>query len=493
MLPVKRLSTLLLSLLLISGTGEAVIPAPQSIRHQITDSPPPEQDGGYVLRLTHDEAGQPRWQVSSTSESGYFYAEQTRRQLEAEYGENLPQTLEIVDYPKLSWRGLHVDVSRHFFTVSELKAFMDRMAALKLNRLHLHLTDGPGWRLQINSYPNLTRIGAWRRENRNPAWYWPDTRIGSDFEEVYGGYFTQQDMRELIDYGRERFITIVPEIDIPGHSYAALCAYPELAQEDFDKLGNGLRGCDTIDVDKPSTEHFFKTVFDEIITLLPKGTPIHIGGDEVPEYLISTEKQRLWSQNLVEYLAEKGRKAITWDESAINGVTGQTVMLWRADMLDTVLALGLPVILTPNSHCYFDFPQRDSELEPLAMGNKAITLRDVFDMKLPDNSLVVGLQANLWTEYIRGYDHLLYMAFPRAAALAERAWGSPRRPFADFRQNLDCHPDFVPPPFTREDQLHLFGTQKTLTPAEMLRHEEAQEKAREKALEGAREKEAESI
>lgn len=481
MMPVKRLFTLLALPLLLPSVCQALIPAPQSIRHNISNSLPPEQEGGYILRLTRDAEGKACWQISARNEAGYFYAEQTKRQLEAEYGENLPQTLEIVDYPKLSWRGLHVDVSRHFFTVSELKAFMDRMAALKLNRLHLHLTDGPGWRLQIKSYPNLTRIGAWRRENRNPAWYWPDTRIGSDFDEVYGGYFTRQDMRELINYGRERFITIVPEIDIPGHSYAALCAYPELAAPGFEKHGNGLKGCDTLDVDKPFTEQFYKTVFDEIDTLFPEGTPVHIGGDEVPAHLIPVEKQRHWSQKFVDYLAEKGRKAVTWDEAAINGVTGQIVMLWRSDMLNKVLELGHPVILTPNSHCYFDFPRSNSEQEPLAMGDKAISLRDVFSLQVPDNSLVIGLQANLWSEYIRGYDHLVYMAFPRAAALAERAWGSPERPFDDFRRNLDRHPDFVSPPYTREDQRRIFRTQKTLTPEDMLRHEEAQRKAEQSA------------
>lgn len=472
----KKILCLLLCLVAV-GTVRAVIPAPQHIDTRISDALPPAREGGYILRLTRDVDGKPQWHITANDASGRFYAEQTRRQLEAEYGEALPQTLEVVDYPKLSWRGLHVDVSRHFFTVDQLKAFMDRMAALKLNHLHLHLTDGPGWRLQIKAYPRLTDYAAWRRERRDPAWEWTTTRLGRDHDEVYGGYFTRRDLQELIAYGRERFITIVPEIDIPGHSYAAICAYPELAQPGFEMHGNGLRGCDAVDVNNPVSRRFFRTVFDELDEMLPEGTPIHIGGDEVPPHLIAAEDQRKWSQDFVDYLSSAEREAITWDEAAINGVKGQTVMLWRADKLDEVLLLGHRIILTPNTHCYFDFSQSRSEQEPLAMGNHVITVRDVFELTVPESEQVIGLQGNLWSEYIRGYDHLIYMAFPRGAALAERAWGSPSRSYEAFERDLKCHGEFVPPPYTRDDQRELFLREKSVTPGDMLRREQEQHAA----------------
>lgn len=453
-------------LLLAAGVASAVIPAPQVVRLSHTSERPRGVEGAYVLRLGRAADGEPLWSVEAQDEAGRFYAEVTRRQLIREYGEGLPEVLEVVDFPRLPWRGLHLDVSRHWFSVEEVKVLLDRMSALKLNRLHLHLTDGPGWRFEVRAYPRLTEVGAWRRDAQSSGWDWASTRMGKDFPVVYGGYYTQADLRELVAYARQRHIVIVPEVDVPGHSYAALFCYPELlAPPGFDPYGRALHGGDALDVRRPEVWRFVCAVMEELMEVFPEGTPIHVGGDEVQG--ISRVEQRVWMQQLVDFLRARGREVIAWDEAAMNGVRGQTVMLWHADQLDDVGRYGLPVILTPTSHCYFDFRQSASETEPLAMGSRVIALRDVFGFEVPDDPLVVGLQGNLWTEYIRGLDHLLYMAFPRAAALAERAWGSPVRAFEAFEADLVRHPEFVAPRFTRAQQRVVAETVRSIQPEEM--------------------------
>lgn len=456
----------LLGVLAAGWLAEGVIPAPQRVSECVTDVVPRDVEGAYVLRLRRSGDGEPVWSVQARNEAGRFYAEQTRLQLLREYGDDLPEVLEVEDFPRLPWRGLHLDVSRHWFTVAEVKALMDRMAALKLNRLHLHLTDGPGWRMEVKAFPRLTSVGAWRQNVTVPEWDWRRMVVGRGDGVLYGGFFTQQDLRELVAYGRERHIVIVPEVDFPGHSYAAMLAYPELlAYEGFNFDKSCAVGGDALDIDNPETLAFACAVFDEVLQVFPGGTPVHVGGDEVQVF--SREKQRVWMQRLVDYLRSRGREVIAWDETAMNGVRGQTVMVWHADQLGSLERYEQPVILTPTSHCYFDFRQSESESEPLAMGRRVIRLRDVFDFEVPAFDHVVGLQGNLWTEYIRGFDHLLYMAFPRAAALAERAWGSPRRPFEVFVADLQVHPQFVAEPFTREQQRRVAESDRTLQPEEM--------------------------
>lgn len=313
-----------------------------------------------------------------------------------------------------AWRGLHVDVSRHFFEPAVLQQLMDRMAELKYNRLHLHLTDGPGWRLEIKRYPRLTSVGAWRKRLPAGPWDWRKHEIGNHFIECYGGYYTQDDMRQLIAYGVERGIMLVPEIDLPGHAYATLVAYPELAIEPPPgcKLGR-----DILAVQRPEVRRFVRGVLDEIMELFPQGTPIHLGGDEVDERLLSSEQQRDFMQEMVDYVQSRGHPAITWDEAACNGVRRQWVMLWRAEKYEHVMSLGQPVILSPNSHCYFDYPQSAAEAAP---GEHVITTETVRSFRIPDSPKVLGVQANLWTEHIRTPERLFYMAFPRAEVLAEK-------------------------------------------------------------------------
>lgn len=311
------------------------------------------------------------------------------------------------------WRGLHVDVSRHYFEPAVLKQLMDRMETKGFNRLHLHLTDGPGWRLEIKRYPRLTAVGAWRKLLPSGPWNWKNHEIGNHFDECYGGYYTQETMRELIAYGAKRGIMLVPEIDMPGHAYASLVAYPELALEPPPacKLGR-----DVWDVEKEHVRRFAKDVLDEVMALFPQGTPIHLGGDEVEPHLLSFEQQRVFMQEMVDYVQSKGYPAITWDEAACNGVRGQWVMLWRAEQMDKVLALGMPVILCPNSHFYFDYPQCEEDAAP---GDHVITADTVRSFRMPSGANVLGVQGNVWTEHIRTPERLFYMAFPRAKVMAD--------------------------------------------------------------------------
>lgn len=321
---------------------------------------------------------------------------------------------------KLQWRGLHVDVSRHYFGPEVLMQLMDRMQALQFNRLHLHLTDGPGWRLEIKSYPRLTEVGAWRKRLPQGEWNWKDHEIGSHFPNPYGGYYTQEQMKELIAYGRARGIMLVPEVDLPGHAYATLVAYPELALEPPPgcKLGR-----DVLDVSKPEVRTFVKTVLDELMSIFPQGTPIHLGGDEVDTALLSTEQQREFMQEMVDYVTARGYPAITWDEAACNGVRGQWVMLWRGEQLEHVLALQMPTILCPNSHFYFDYPQCAQDARE--SWEHVITCDTVRSFRLPHAPYILGVQGNLWSEHIFTPAQLFHMAFPRAAVMAETFWLPP--------------------------------------------------------------------
>ena len=392
--------------------AHAIVPEPRRLAEM------PAVSGAYELL--------PDGEVRTHDASGAYYAQQTLEQMG-----HVPAT-PLIDAPRYPWRGLHVDVSRHFFTVADLRHLMDAMARLKLNRLHLHLTDGPGWRIEIKRYPRLTSEGAWRKKLGPGNWEWRDFDIGSQYPELYGGYYTQQEMRELVAYAAERHIVIVPEIDVPGHAYAALVAYPELS---LLPPGVPIKECqvgrDVLAANQPRTVAFVKAVLDEIMALFPAGNPIHLGGDEVDVKLLSMETQRAFMQDLVDYVKQHGYQPITWDEAACNGVSGQWVMLWRPDAAEKLFAAGHPVILCPCSHFYFDYPQCRADW-PHPGGGHIISTEMVFRYSVPQHPQVVGLQANLWSEHIATPQRLWYMAFPRALALAERAWGSSPRPYELF-------------------------------------------------------------
>ncbi len=398
---------------LLASGAQALIPAPRGTS---------EGQEGYVLSRENG-----RWQVEATTEAGRFYAAQTQQALEREG--RMEEGLRVEDSPRYAWRGLHLDVSRHWFPPAELRRFIDRMAEFKLNRLHLHLTDGPGWRFEVKAYPRLTEQGAWRRDKTAEPWNWRATELGRGHDRDYGGFYTQQELRELVAYAAERHVMLVPEVDFPGHSYAALFCYPELALPGFEPQGNGLCGRDVLNVRSPLVIRFVETVLDELMEIFPPATPIHLGGDEVPTELLSAEEQRAFMQHCVDYLRAHGRQSITWDEAAEMGVRGQIVMLWRPQKLAAMLESGLPLILCPNRPFYFDYPRFAGDTP--TTGEPVNALTDVFAYRAPEGN-ILGLQGNLWTEHIRTPEELCSKAYPRAAALAERAWGSPPRPFAEF-------------------------------------------------------------
>ncbi len=418
----------------------------------------------YSLR-TFRENGKSRIVLAASAPEGFFYAWQTLAALleqgKTASGYSLPG-IALEDTPRFSWRGMHLDVSRHFFPVREVEKMLDVMALFKLNILHLHLTDGPGWRLEIKKYPELTRVGAWRVDKRDREWNWQETEFLRDGESrpSYGGFYTQRDFARLIEYAKKRNIKIIPEIDMPGHSFAALYAYGNLACKGNNVPIDGLKGKDVLCVGNPDTRQFVRDVLDELCALLPEGTPVHIGGDEVSkeawlncplcrekmerEHLrTGDDLQSSFLREVMSYISGKGREVIAWDEAFGEGIReGHTVMSWRGDEWGKKAAeAGLPVVMTPSSHLYFDYYQENPGTEPKAIGG-FIPLEKVFRYNPLEGlapeaaSRIRGIQSNLWTEYIQNLAHLEYMAWPRGAALAERAWNPVETDFPAFRKRL---------------------------------------------------------
>jgi len=354
---------------------------------------------------------------------------------------------------------MHLDVCRHFFTVEEVKTYLDIMALHKLNRFHWHLTEDQGWRIEIKQFPRLTEIGSQRKE----------TVIGKNTGEYdgtpHGGYYTQEGIREVVDYARDRHITVVPEIEMPGHSLAALAAYPELGCTGGPYEVATTWGVfeDVYCAGNQKTMAFLKQVLDEVITLFPSKY-IHIGGDECPktrwencsrcqkrmrlEGLADEHELQSWFiQEIEHYLNEKGRQIIGWDEIMEGGLAeNAAVMSWRGESGGIKAAKSKHyVVMSPNGTCYFDHYQHpDTENEPFAIGGLT-TLEDVYNYEpIPaglteeEREYIMGAQANLWTEYIPDEDHLQYMMLPRAAALSEVVWSEKEdKDYAEFLTRLD--------------------------------------------------------
>ena len=395
--------------------------------------------------------------VSASDHNGFFYAVQTLRQMlpEGNYlGQaggswTLPQC-RISDGPRFAYRGMHLDACRHFWSIGETKKYLDVMAMYKLNRFHWHLTDDQGWRIQINKYPLLTEVGAFR----------DGTMVGYDFSsndgKRYGGYYTQEQIREIVAYAWERGITVIPEIELPGHMVAALTAYPELGCTGGPYKVWTVWGVaeDILCVGKESSFDFLEGVLDEVCELFPSEY-IHIGGDESPRKrweecplcqakadelgLISDDKgtreqklQNYVTARVQEYLAAKGRKIIGWDEILEGELApGATVMSWRGASGGIYAAnKGFDVIMSPNSYMYFDYQQGAIENEPAGPFyiKTPLTLEKVYSFDPYENldidaqKHILGVQANLWTEYVASPEHLEYMLLPRMLALAEVQW-----------------------------------------------------------------------
>lgn len=411
-------------------------------------------DEGYQLEI--DEAGV---RLTAKTETGLFYGKQTLLQLLTPNG--LPY-VKINDQPRFPYRGLHLDVSRHFFDKEEVKKLMNVMSYYKLNTLHLHLTDAGGWRLQIDKYPKLTQEGAFRTQSDWREW-WDNGKdrqyLKEGTEGAYGGYYTKDDIRDMLAYAAEKHITIIPEIEFPAHSDEVFVAYPELCC-----AGKSHTSGDFC-IGNPKTFEFMENVLTEVIELFPSEY-IHIGGDEAgkntwktcPKCQALMKKEKLANvdelqsymiRKAEEFLNSKGRHLIGWDEILEGGLAPEaTVMSWRGEAAGFKSArMGHDVIMTPGSYMYFDFYQADPRHQPVAIGGYT-PIRKVYNYNpIPQDSLTaeeakhfLGVQANTWTEYIPTPEHLEYMMFPRALAVAEIGWTpQEKRDWQDFKPRVNAH------------------------------------------------------
>ena len=415
---------------------------------------------GYRLEITPGRA-----EIVAGSAAGAFYAVQTLRQLipAAAYGAANVRAVElpvvtIEDKPCLGYRGMMLDVCRHFFTVDEVKEALDIMALHKLNVFHWHLTDDQGWRIEIKKYPKLTEVGSVRSRTligRDPGGEYDEN---CKFDETpYGGYYTQDEIRDIVAYAADRAITVIPEIDLPGHMLSALTAYPELGCTGgpYEVWGRWGVADDVLCPGQEKTFEFLEDVLDEVVGLFPSEL-IHIGGDECPKvrwekcprcqarirqlglrdkdgYTAEHYLQGYVTDRIGKYLAERGRRIIGWDEILEGQAPSDAiVMSWRGSAGGIKAAkLGHDVIMTPNSHFYFDYYQSpDADAEPFGIGgcvtiDKVYSFDPMADLTPGQQAHILGVQANLWTEYIASDDHLEYMLLPRLAALSEVQWCQP--------------------------------------------------------------------
>ena len=341
----------------------------------------------------------------------------------------------IVDEPRFAWRGIHVDVARHFVPLEWLFAFVDRISRFKLNRLHLHLTDDQGWRFEVKSMPRLTEVGAWRPGTGNP---------GREDGTPHGGYYTQAQLRALVEHARSRGIVVVPEVDVPGHVRALLAAHPELGNGTEVTVATGFDVFTEVLHPRERSVAAVKQIFSELLEVFDSPW-IHIGGDECPrkQWRESVEMQELaaslgledgveslqrwFTAELQGWLAERGRTTIAWDEVLQSGpVPGAVVMAWRGARFGReALAQGNEVIMSPNQTTYFDHYQSDLPTEPHGQP-ETCTWQDVVAWDpcegIEDDANLLGVQGQLWTEYMPDTSHLEYMAFPRLLVLADIAW-----------------------------------------------------------------------
>lgn len=422
---------------------------------------------GYNLIVTRNEIS-----IEAAAPAGIFYGIQTLLQLFPPeiFGEKPTEGIKwaaplvkITDKPRFPWRGYMLDVSRHFFPVTYIYDVLDFMAVHKLNRLQLHLTDDQGWRIEIRKYPKLTEVGAWR-VNREDQ-HWNSREIQKPGEKAtYGGFYTQDDIRKFVAYAAKLNIVIIPEIEMPAHTTASLAAYPEFSctGKPLTVLPGGIWPCNNIYcAGKEETFAFLEDVLSEVIELFPSEY-IHIGGDEADKSQwdvcplcqkrlktegLKTDKelQSYFIRSIEKFLNSKGRQLIGWDEILEGGLApNAAVMSWRGIQggIDAAKA-GHPVVMTPTTHCYFDYYQGNPEFEPLAIGGY-LPLEKVYafepvppGLTSEEAKMVLGAQANLWTEYVSDSSHANYMTFPRLTALAEVCWSSPgQKNFEDFSARL---------------------------------------------------------
>ncbi len=410
---------------------------------------------GYTLDI--DRGG---IRIQAGSPAGAFYARQTLSQLlpaDPAAKPRLPY-VHIEDAPAWDMRAMMLDCSRHFFTVPEIKRLLDILAAHKINTFHWHLTDSQGWRLEIKRYPELTRIGNYRPYTES----WPTWK--SDGVPV-DGYYSQDDVREIVAYAAERFITVIPELDMPGHATAALASYPFLGckGEGYHVLTKWVIDKDVYCPGKETTFEFLEGVIAEVAELFP-GPWIHLGGDECKkdrwkscphcrqriqdEHLPDEEALQSYFMRRVEQIVRRtGKKMLGWDELVQGGLSPTVALTCRFGEASVrkVMDHGNRVLLCPGSHCYFDYYQdADFKKEPRAHGAPRVTTVETVWSLDPkriysarEQEFILGLECNLWTEYVPDFSHLQYMLLPRLDAFSEAAWAQGERDWNDFRRRLD--------------------------------------------------------
>ena len=395
---------------------------------------------GYRLKVTRDSLV-----VEYGDYSGAFYALQTILQMEDEKG-RIP-VCQINDYPEHQWRGAMLDLSRHFYGYDFVIKQIDAMAQLKLNKLHLHLTDAAGWRIEIEKYPRLTSFAAWRTGTTWKEWWFGDRKyLDEGTEGAYGGYLTKDQAREIVKYAAQRGIDVVPEIEMPAHSEETLTAYPE-----YSCTGEMYVHPDFC-VGKEATFRFLEDILTEVMEIFPSEY-IHIGGDEAGKQAWKTcpdclkrakslglentdDLQAYMIKRIAAFLESKGRKTVGWDEILSGGAPeGAAIMVWRGlENVDEAINQGNGIILTPGAYCYFDTYQDAPELLPEAMGGY-LPLSKVYSYEIPDNRNIIGVQGNLWVEYVSTAEHAEMMIYPRLFAIAELGWGTDdKNNYEQFRQ-----------------------------------------------------------
>ncbi|MBR4872007.1 MAG: family 20 glycosylhydrolase [Alistipes sp.] len=414
-------------------------PAKKAYLNLAVDASAVKEAEGYHIATTPEGIN-----IKAHSGAGLFYAIQSIRQMMEGELEGKWLEGEIYDYPRFEYRGILIDISRHFRSVEFLKRQIDMMARLKMNRLHLHLTDAAGWRIEIESYPRLTEYAAWRKQATWKEWgYGERGHVEMGTEGAYGGYLTKEDAKELVRYAAERYITIIPEIEMPGHSEEVIAAYPELACTPRPERQEDL--C----IGKEATFEMFEAILDKIIEIFPSEY-IHIGGDEATKRSWGEcedcqrrmreegledvdELQSYMIQRIEKYLNARGRQIIGWDEILEGGLApNATVMSWRGEEGGLAAAkAGHKVVMSPHAYCYIDAPQDAPPTQPEAIGGY-LPLEKVYsydptpkDMPEDVSKYILGVQGNLWAEFIPTDEHYEMMLWPRAIAIAEVGWSQP--------------------------------------------------------------------
>lgn len=431
---------------------------------------------GYQLSVTPSNIV-----IKANKPAGLFYGAQTLIQLfPKEIESAVPvknvkwqaPVVEVTDYPRFAWRGLMFDVARHFFTKEQVKEYIDQMVRYKYNLLHLHLTDDEGWRIEIKSLPKLTQVGAWNV--KKVGYFGTFSKPTADEPRDYGGFYTQEDIKELVQYAKERFVNILPEVDVPGHSLAAIAAYPELAcsygQGEPPAVSSGQSIKDwsthTALVDDnlcPSNEKVYQFL-DKVITELAQLFPfeyIHMGGDETfktfwqksdeVKALMKREKlktmeevQSYFTRRVEKIVLSKGKKFMGWDEILEGGISpNAAVMSWRGMKGGIEAAkMGHEVVMSPTDYAYIDYMQGDVAIEPRVYASLRLSKAYQFE-PLPegvDPKYIKGGQANLWTEQVYNMRHAEYMTWPRGWAIAEAVWSpKEKRNWQDFFGRVENH------------------------------------------------------